>query len=168
MQVFGFPPEYQEDAKVLILGSMPGRKSLDAHQYYAHPRNAFWPIMAKLYGTSLPEIYSDRLAILKSNRCALWDVLANCRREGSLDSNIDAQSEQANDFYTLFRKLPDLQLIAFNGKKAEQSFRKHFKSDIELLSSRYRFVALPSTSPANAGISLEEKYQIWSEGLDYS
>ena len=145
------------DAKVLILGSMPGAQSLASQQYYAHPRNAFWPIMASLCGFSVNLAYHERLVLLRQHGFALWDVLAHCQRQGSLDSAI--RHEQANDFNHFLAEHDQLQLIAFNGAKAQQSFNKQVLPTLTAASPR--LLALPSTSPAHAAMSLEHKRQQW-------
>ena len=96
--VHSFLPVEDHDAEKLILGSMPGKASLAAGQYYAHPRNHFWPIIAELFGVSADISYETRLFILKSQRIALWDVLASCSRKSSLDARIEKSSDMINDF----------------------------------------------------------------------
>lgn len=152
-----FPPVANAKATVLILGSMPGKESLRQNQYYAHPQNAFWKIMGELVGTSPQLPYAQRLTLLKSSGIALWDVLASCKRESSLDSDIRA--EAANDFTAFFAQHPHITQVCFNGSKAEQSFRKFVLGKQELLS--LKFVRLPSTSPAHAGMRYEEKLRVW-------
>jgi hypoxanthine-DNA glycosylase len=165
MVLNSFQPVFREDARVLILGSMPGNASLNADQYYAHPRNVLWPILADLFHEPLPDSYGDRLTLLLQNKCALWDVLRHCEREGSLDSNIKATTEVPNDFVWLCSQLPKLQMIVFNGKKAEQSFRRHQRELFRDLEADIRFVSLPSTSPANAAFSYDEKLRQWSQAF---
>ena len=163
MLVESFDAHYNENAKVLILGSMPGRASLDACRYYAHPRNAFWPIMAGILGSDYPTAYEARLNWLIENRIALWDVLRFCQREGSLDSNIRAESEVANDIPSLVSQLPELELIVFNGQKAMQLFNRHLKAQI--LDTHFQLRCLPSTSPANAATSIEQKLMKWRAAI---
>lgn len=157
-----FPPVANANATTLILGSMPGKESLRQNQYYAHPQNAFWKIMGELVGASPQLSYAQRLALLKSSDIALWDVLASCEREGSLDANIKA--EAANDFAAFFALHPHITKVCFNGSKAEQSFRK-FVLDKQALPP-LEFVRLPSTSPAHAGMSFAKKLQAWQSILD--
>lgn len=161
--ITGFPPVCAPDARILILGSMPGEASLQAQQYYAHPRNQFWPIITRLLkaGPDLP--YAERTALLRTNRIALWDVLQSCTRKGSLDSAI--QAEQANDFAAFFKKQNSISHIFFNGRKAEASFRRLVQPAI-VCTAKCR--TLPSTSPANATCSLERKYEIWKSELGMS
>lgn len=168
----GFPPISDKKARVLILGSMPGVASLDAQQYYAHPRNAFWPIVFAILANSdapifsLPQ-YRQRTELLQSRGIALWDVLQTCYREGSLDSSIQESSIVANDFLTLFRKTPDLRAVFFNGAKAEHSFHKFIQADINQEFGHLSFARLPSTSPAHASLSIHEKLKKWRQIQDY-
>ena len=155
--IHSFAPVGDGKATVLILGSMPGRESLRQHQYYAYPQNAFWKIMGELVGAhpSLP--YAQRLGVLKSSGIALWDVLASCERESSLDSHI--RQEAANDFAAFFARHPRITRVYFNGAKAEQSFRRFVLGKQEL--PALEFMRLPSTSPAHAGMRYADKLQAW-------
>ncbi|MFT7560124.1 MAG: TDG/mug DNA glycosylase family protein [Flavobacteriales bacterium] len=157
-----FPPVFQSDAEVLVLGSMPGAISLERQSYYAHPRNLFWPFVECLFNSEEELTYLDRLSLVKANKIALWDVLAGCQREGSLDSNIQVKSEQPNDFEGILSQCLQLRRICFNGKKAESLFYKYI--DPQCYKS-YELVSLPSTSPANAAMSKELKYNRWSMAL---
>ena len=130
---------------------MPGRKSLEARQYYAHRQNAFWRIVGELLGVDADAPYRGRVAALKAARIAVWDVLHSCTREGSLDSNIDRDSEIANNFRGFFRSHREISRVFFNGVKAEASFKRHVAG--EIVAESYRFARLPSTSPANASAS---------------
>lgn len=159
-QAHSFAPVFDEHARVLVLGSMPGQASLNAQQYYAHPRNAFWPIMAELCGFSAELPYAQRLEQLKAHHIALWDVLERCVRPGSLDADIDPASEQANALAALIESLPNLHTVAFNGRKAEQSFRKHVRPQLKNADA-HRWLALPSTSPAHASMRFAEKLGAW-------
>ena len=160
MIVRSFAPITAPDAKTLILGSMPGIASLEAAQYYAHPRNAFWPIMGALFGAGPDLPYTDRVARLKSRGVAVWDVLQACEREGSLDSNI--RSEVPNDFAAYFAAHSCLRIVALNGGKAAASFRKHAARH---LPDGVELHALPSTSPAHAARSFEAKCDLWRAAL---
>ncbi|MEO8333205.1 MAG: DNA-deoxyinosine glycosylase [Gallionella sp.] len=154
-----FLPIENPTATILILGSMPGKESLRSGQYYAHPRNAFWPIMGELVG-ALPALpYEARTRILKSANIALWDVLASCTRHSSMDADIDADSISPNDFASFFLKHPGITHIFFNGSMAEQCFRKHVPALLENRQLHYQ--RLPSTSPANAAIRYEQKLKAW-------
>jgi len=160
MIVRSFAPIAAPDAHTLILGSMPGVASLEAREYYAHPRNAFWPIMGALFsaGSDLP--YAERVARLKASGVAVWDVLQACEREGSLDSNIRA--ELPNDFDSFFAAHPAIRCIGLNGGKAAASFRKHAAL---YLPSGAEVHVLPSTSPAHAARSFEVKCDLWRSAL---
>ncbi|MBN8442508.1 MAG: DNA-deoxyinosine glycosylase [Thauera sp.] len=158
-QICSFPPVFRADARVLILGSMPGEASLAAAQYYAHPRNAFWPIMGALFGAGAELPYAQRLARLNAAGVALWDVIARCRRPGSLDSAIARDSVEPNDFAALFAACPRISHVFFNGTTAETAFRRHVRlpADFRSLS----FARLPSTSPAHAARDLAAKLAAW-------
>ena len=154
-----FPPACASDARVLVLGSMPGEASLAAAQYYAHPRNAFWPIMGALFGAGPALPYPERLQRLQAAGVALWDVIAACERQGSLDSAIAPASIEANDFARLFRDCPQIRHVFFNGSAAEAAFRRHVRGRIAL--PALSFTRLPSTSPAHAARSFEAKLAAW-------
>lgn len=152
-----FTPVEDASAEVLILGSMPGKESLRAGQYYAHPRNVFWKIMGDLVGAYPDLPYEERLYILKSSGIALWDVLESCVRKTSLDSHI--KEDAANNFESFFLQHPNITHIFFNGAKAEQCFRKHVKVPPRF--SPLQYCRLPSTSPAHAGMPYENKLDAW-------
>jgi hypoxanthine-DNA glycosylase len=156
-RVQSFPPIVSERSKLLILGSMPGELSLKVGQYYAHPRNAFWPIMGELFGAGPSLSYQERVAILQSVGVALWDALQACIRPGSLDASI--MEEVANDFPALFAEYPNIKHVFFNGGMAEKAFRRHVLP--ALPEDHHIFARLPSTSPAHAAMRLEEKVQAW-------
>jgi hypoxanthine-DNA glycosylase len=156
-----FPPIAARDARVLVLGSMPSIASLAKRQYYGHPRNAFWPIMGRLFGAG-PELpYGRRKEILRKSGVAVWDVLQECYREGSLDAAIDASSETPNNLVAFLRTHPQIATVFFNGQKAEAAFRRHVLPRIDTDDRKLRFVRLPSTSPAHAGRSLAQKLAAW-------
>ncbi len=158
--VQGFAPIARPDARVLVLGSMPGVASLRAQQYYGHARNAFWPIMAALFEFDAAAPYQQRVAALLEHRVAVWDVLAACRREGSLDADIDTRSMQVNDFAGFFRAHPDLSRVCFNGATAHAVFRKQVLPELDV-APPLDWVQLPSTSPAHAGMALADKLAAW-------
>jgi hypoxanthine-DNA glycosylase len=141
----GFPPVVDDHAEVLILGSFPSARSLAARQYYANPRNAFWPITSELFGFDANAPYEARLATLQSHGVALWDVLHECRRIGSADSAIDPKSLVANNFAELFANYPTIARVYFNGAKAADLYRR-LAHPVE----RIHYQRLPSTSPAHA------------------
>ncbi|GMR00583.1 MAG: DNA-deoxyinosine glycosylase [Zetaproteobacteria bacterium] len=155
----GFPYSAASDARVLILGSMPSRKSLAEQQYYAHPRNAFWPIMGELFGfdTTLP--YGRRLHCLRESGIALWDVAHQCVRPGSLDANM--RNVQANDFSKFFAAYPRIHAIFFNGRMAESLFRKLVLPQLDDPYHNLPLHCLPSTSPAHAARSFAQKLTAW-------
>lgn len=154
-----FSPVADADAKVLILGSMPGAASLRANQYYAHPRNLFWRIIGELTGADPASPYAHRLHALKSARIALWDVLQSCTRQGSLDADIDDATLVPNDFESFFRCHPDITRVFFNGAKAEQCYRKYVLPFVG--TGPIEYLRLPSTSPAHAAMSFERKLDAW-------
>ena len=163
MKVRGFPPILGAQPQVLILGSAPSVASLAAGQYYGHPRNAFWWIMGELYWPDQTLDYPQRCERLIKQGIAVWDVLASCERPGSLDSAIVAGSEVCNDIPGLLHEQPGIQCVLLNGGKAQQSFRRHLRSRLEV--SLPSIVNLPSTSPANAGMRPPEKLIRWAEAL---
>jgi hypoxanthine-DNA glycosylase len=154
-----FPPIENPAATILILGSMPGKESLRAGQYYAHPRNAFWPIMGELVGAAPSLPYEARIRKLKSAGIALWDVLASCRRHGSMDADIEADSICANNFASFFHTHRHVTHVFFNGTMAEQCFHRYVKPLLE--KRELHFERLPSTSPANATMSYKQKLKAW-------
>ncbi|MBY6205891.1 DNA-deoxyinosine glycosylase [Halomonas denitrificans] len=161
----GLPPVVRDDARVLVLGSMPGVRSLDEARYYAHPRNAFWPIVGPVIGQPPSRPYAARLNALRERGIALWDVIGRCRRAGSLDSSIEADSVEVNDLPGLIDRCRQLALIAFNGARAEQEFRRRVLPRLGSGARAIRRVRLPSTSPANARLGLEDKRRAWHAQL---
>lgn len=165
-QPHSFPPIADARARMLVLGSMPGVASLAAGQYYAHPRNAFWPIVGELFGARAQLPYDERRRRLRASGVAVWDVLRSCRRRGSLDAAIEPESETANDLPALLRSCPRIALIAFNGRKAESAFARHVIPLLDVAAhARLRLVRLPSTSPAHAGMRPEQKLTAWRRAL---
>jgi len=156
-----FAPIARRDATTLVLGSLPGRKSLEMQQYYAHPQNAFWKLIAAIYGADGSLSYARRVQVLTSNRIALWDVLAAAERPGSLDSSIVHASVLANDFGAFFRAHPRIRRVFFNGRKAEQLYRRFALPEIGSGFAHIRYECLPSTSPAHAGMSFAKKLGSW-------
>ena len=160
-----FPPVADADALVLILGSMPGARSLEDQQYYAHPRNAFWRLMSELFQAPPVLDYTARLQRLQAHRIALWDVLKSCQRSGSLDTAIITESIRTNDFAGLFRRCPGIERIVFNGQKAEALFRRRVLPELQGALDEVELIRLPSTSPAHAAMSFEQKKDAWEKAL---
>ncbi len=158
-RVRSFKPIAGRNARILILGSIPGRASLAAGQYYAHARNAFWRISAELLRFDAHAPYKARVQALKSAHIAVWDVLQSCVRQGSLDTRIERDTEIANDFRKFFRAHGKITHVFFNGNKAEASFRRHVLPRIE--SGSIAYTRLPSTSPANASAPFAGKLEAW-------
>lgn len=165
-----FSPVAGAVPRVLILGSVPGQASLQAVQYYAHPRNAFWPIaLAAIHQTPLDFkaahrlAYADKTSSLTAAGIALWDVLATCHRPGSLDSRIDRASEVVNPITNWLIATPSVKRVCFNGKAAAAIFQRHIYRSGKPPSSlaHIEFMTLPSTSPAHASMSLTDKAKAW-------
>ena len=156
-----FAPLVGAEPRVLILGSMPGVASLRAVEYYGHPQNAFWWIMQELFAIPVDDSYEERCRKLTGESIALWDVLGRCRREGSLDSDIDGASEQPNDFASLFAAHPKIHTVFFNGAKAEQAWRRHVAPMLESGGAPTSCERMPSTSPAHASLRREQKLLSW-------
>lgn len=153
-----FAPVIDRHTRVLVLGSLPGEKSLEMQQYYAHPRNAFWPILSALIGEDLVALpYASRLPRLLAHRIGLWDVLGSGERQGSLDSAI--RNPAANDFDLLHSLCPELETVGFNGQTSGK-FAPQFAAH------GYRTVVLPSTSPAYAAMTFEQKLACWRQLLE--
>lgn len=160
-RIHSFPPTSTVSATRLILGSMPGKASLAAHQYYAHPRNCFWQIMHRVLDVPSNASYEKRCQGLSEKRVALWDVVKLCTRTSSLDSDIVESSIVPNDFETYLRAHPSISTIFFNGAKAEKTYLRHVQPRLPDRFARIRTVRLPSTSPANASIPLAVKLEHW-------
>jgi TDG/mug DNA glycosylase family protein len=159
----GFPPVLGERPRVLLLGSLPGRASLAAREYYAQPQNAFWPIMGALCAARPDLDYAERLAALTRAGIALWDVLAEAERPGSLDAAIVAATARVNDIAGLVAENPSIALIGFNGRKAAALFAR--KVEPVLPRRNVTLVTLPSTSPAFASMRRDEKLSRWRDAL---
>lgn len=152
------------DARTLILGSFPGIASLQVQRYYAHPRNAFWPIMAAALGIEKDADYRARCQSLIAHQIALWDVVQSCNRAGSLDSAIELKTLRCNDFKNFFSNRPSIQRILFNGQAARQFFNR-FASPTLPEMGELQLLTMPSTSPANAAMQIETKSAIWCRAL---
>ena len=160
----GFAPLSDARARVLVLGSMPGIASLRLGQYYGHPRNAFWPIMATLFGFDAHAPYAERVAALLEHRVAVWDVLAACERKGSLDADIVATSMMPNDFTDFFDHHRGIVRICCNGSAAHQLYLRLVVPYVKP-KRPVDIIRLPSTSPAFAGMSVENKKRAWCVSL---
>lgn len=161
-RIFSFDPVEPSSARLLIVGSMPGQASLSADQYYAHPRNAFWPIMAQLLGFDPKADYEVRVQALKESGIGLWDVCKACVRNSSLDSDIVEETIIINNFPGWFERHPETQAVFCNGTKAYDSYRKRVIPELEAPFKDLPVQRLPSTSPAHAGRTVEDKAQAWS------
>jgi len=159
-----FPPIEDASAPTLILGTMPGAASLAAGQYYAHPRNAFWSILADLVGFDPRLDYAQRTQRLIEAGIAVWDVLRSCERRGSLDSEIDRTSVVANDFARFFKAHPRVTRVLFNGGGAELLYRRYVMRTLAELRA-LSYLRLPSTSPAHASLAAAAKAEAWRVAL---
>lgn len=157
-----FPPIASPQARILILGSMPGQASLKAFQYYAHPQNLFWKVLGEAFGFDPRADYAIRVAALNAHHIAVWDVLASCHRPGSLDADIDTRSAIPNDLPGFLQQHPHIRRICLNGGAAATLFQRYFK---HTLPATLECLRLPSTSPANASIPLAQKKQAWQTAL---
>lgn len=164
--VHSFAPIAAPDATRLILGSMPGKRSLAARQYYAHPQNSFWKILGHLLGFDPALPYAARCAALTAGGVALWDVLATCTRSSSLDSDIVESSIVANDFAGFLAAHPKIRAFYFNGAKAETSFTRHVVPTLSAALKTLPRRRLPSTSPAHAAMRFETKLAAWRGVID--
>ncbi len=161
-----FPPILPENPTILILGSMPGVKSLEAGEYYAHPQNLFWKIMGEALSFSPSVPYRERVCALENTGVALWDTLKFCERRGSLDSDIKTATEIPNDIGGLLAQNPSIRAVFFNGKKPEQVFKFHITPLMEkCIKNRIHIETLPSTSPANAGMAKGRKTALWKKAI---
>lgn len=158
-RIFSFPPIIDKDSKIIILGSIPGVKSLEKQQYYAHPQNKFWKIIFELFNEIFTEDYAERINILKKHDIALWDVIDSCERKGSLDSEI--KNEEANQIAELLEEFPNIQTIFCNGGKSFKNLQKVLGKDFKT-----PFYVLPSTSPLHT-ISFEKKLEEWKAVLKF-
>ncbi len=162
--IHGFPPIESSEARALVLGTMPGKLSLQRREYYAHPRNLFWRIMGELlrFDSDLP--YQQKTAALIAAHIAVWDVLKTCTRDSSLDSDIDESTIAPNEFRSFLDAHQRLDRVFFNGAKAEALYHAHAMPGLSVQRA-ITYTRLPSTSPANAGLGLHEKLRLWREVL---
>ncbi len=162
----GFPPIANRQATLLILGSMPSDMSLLKQQYYGHQRNAFWPIMLSIFNNSLDiACYEQRKKLMMKNNIAIWDVLQSCIREGSLDAAIKMNSIKTNDFKSFYTQYKNINKVCFNGAKAEAIYKKYVIPQIKNQCEHLEYSKLPSTSPAYAAMTVEQKTLCWSNSL---
>ncbi|MFP3594360.1 DNA-deoxyinosine glycosylase [Chryseobacterium sp. SIMBA_038] len=158
-RISSFPPFIDDQSKILILGSIPGVKSLEKQQYYAHPQNKFWKIIFELFNEDFTQNYTERIAVLKKHHIAIWDVIDSCERKGSLDSEI--KNEEANQIGELLEQYPNVKAIFCNGGKSYKNLQK-------ILGKNYKIpiILLPSTSPLHT-VSFEKKYEEWKVILNF-
>lgn len=159
--VHSFAPIARRDARVLVLGSMPGEASLAAGRYYANPQNAFWPIVGAVCGFDPTMHYARKLAALRARGIALWDVLQSCERDGSLDGDIATASMRANDFAAFFAAHPRIAAVLCNGGTSHALFTRRVQPSLNAMARALPCMRLPSTSPANAGTSRAHKLRAW-------
>lgn len=158
-RISSFPPIIDAQSEILILGSIPGVKSLEKQQYYAHPQNKFWKIIFELLNEDFTDDYIQRIETIKKHHIALWDVIDSCERKGSLDSEI--RNEEANQIEELLEEHPNIKAIFCNGGKSYKNLQK-------LLGKNYTLPVfqLPSTSPLHT-VSFEKKLEEWKEILEF-
>ena len=152
-KISSFLPIIDKESKILILGSIPGVKSLEMQQYYAHPQNQFWRIIFHLFNENYTSDYVEKLQVLKRNKIALWDVIDTCERKGSLDSEI--RNEETNDIRQLLKNYPNIKAIFCNGQKSFKNLQKILGKECAI-----PIFVLPSTSPLHT-ISFEKKLREW-------
>ena len=153
-----FAPISNSDTTILILGTIPGDKSLELGEYYGHSRNKFWKIISTITDNDLPLTYSDKKALLYKAKIGIWDVAHKANRKGSLDSAIE--NEEPNDLYSFIARHKNLKVIGFNGTKSQALFDKYFDRK-----SGLKYISLPSTSPANTGIDFDNICKQWRQIL---
>lgn len=157
--IHSFAPIADEKSRILILGSMPGAESLRKQQYYGYTHNTFWRVMYTLLDEPFSTDYEQRTSFLLNHGVALWDVIASCEREGSLDSRI--RNPKANDFISFFAEHPSLRRVFFNGKTAHNIFKRQVGFDF----NEFEFTTLGSTSPAHA-VPFESRLADWRKILE--
>ena len=153
-RISSFPPIVSKDSKILILGSVPGIKSLEMQEYYAHPQNKFWRILFELFQEDFTADYAEKIELLKKNKIAVWDVIDSCERKGSLDTEI--KNEAHHDILQLMQDFPSIKVIFCNGQKSFKTLRKILLDDLKI-----PILVLPSTSPAYT-IPYQQKLKDWS------
>lgn len=161
MHARGFPPVADADARLLVLGSLPGQESLRQHEYYAQPRNAFWTIMGELFGAHRDLDYTARCERLRAHGVALWDVCAGAERPGSLDADIVASSVELNDFASFHAAHPRIGHVYFNGRLAHDMYVRRVRPGLVGPAASLPLTVLPSTSPAHAARTAAQKLAAW-------
>lgn len=151
-----FEPIENSEITILILGTLPSDKSLEVSEYYGHSGNRFWKIIAALTANPLPLTYPEKKELLLKNGIGIWDIVQQAKRNGSLDTSI--KNEEPNDLNTFIENHKLLKVIGFNGKKSEALFNKYFERKKD-----FRYISLPSSSPANAGINFENICKVWQQ-----
>lgn len=151
---YGLPPLIDKDSRLLILGTMPGERSIAMQQYYANPGNQFWKLLSAAFNEPFPTGSEARRSLLKKHRIGLWNVLASCNRNGSPDRNI--RNEAPNDFEWLCRQYPGIRCVAFESKGAAAFYKKHVRQDFG-----WEFLTLPSASGLNSRVSFTDKLEAW-------
>ncbi len=152
-----FPPLFDKDSRLLILGSFPSVKSREMHFFYGHPQNRFWKVIASIYDEPIPDSIEEKKRLILENHLALWDVIAECEIVGSSDASI--KNARANDLSEILKNAP-IQKIIVNGKTAEKLYIRYIEPVTGI-----KAVALPSTSPANAAWSLDRLVDVWKADL---
>lgn len=160
-QAVGLTPVSDSESEILILGTLPGKVSLQTQQYYANRGNQFWSIISSLFNEVLPASYEDRLFLLKKHRIALWDVLNSAKRDSSLDSDIE--NPIANNILDFVLEHPKLRIIGLNGEKASDYFKTYV--DLHRLPTRIQVITLPSTSASNTHLNMKAKINLWKSIL---
>ena len=153
-----FDPISNSDTTILILGTIPGDKSLELGEYYGHSRNRFWKIISTITDNDIPLTYTDKKALLLKTKIGIWDVAHKANRKGSLDSAIE--NEEPNDLDSFIARHKSLKVVSFNGTKSQALFDKYFNRQ-----SGLKYISLPSTSPANTGIDFDNICKQWRQLL---
>lgn len=154
-----FDPISNSDSSILILGTLPGEKSLELNEYYGHAGNRFWKIISTITSNDLPSNYLNKKALLFKTKIGVWDIAHSAIRKGSLD--VDIKDEKPNDIDSFIAQHKNLKVIGFNGKKSQALYDKYFERK-----SGLKYITLPSSSPANAGISFEKICEEWRQLLN--
>ena len=148
-----FPPLYNKDSRILILGSFPSVKSREQMFFYGHPQNRFWKVISSVFECDVPQTIEEKKQLLLKHGIALWDVIASCEITGSSDSSI--KNVKVNDLSIILEEA-DIMQIFVNGSTAEKYFKKYTKAQI-----KRDAICLPSTSPANAAWSVNRLVEEW-------